>query len=176
MLRSRGLSSRAARAGLSVSELKAEIIVEIAIVRANCRKNWPVMPRDKRAGHEHRRQHQANRDHRPGDLLHRLDGRIAGAQAVLDVVLDRLDDHDGVIDHDADGQHQTEQRQIVQAEAHDRHDGEGADDGHRHGDQRNDRRAPVLQEDQHDEATRMMASRRVLKTSLIDSRMKGVVS
>ena len=29
--------------------------------------------------------------------------------------LDVLDDHDGVIDHDADGQHQPEQRQVVQA-------------------------------------------------------------
>ena len=51
----RGLSSSAARAGLSVSELNAEITVETAIVRANWRKNWPVMPRDERARHEHRR-------------------------------------------------------------------------------------------------------------------------
>ena len=41
-----------------------------------------------------------------------------GRQAVLDVVLDRLDHHDGVVDDDADGQHQAEQRQVVQAEAH----------------------------------------------------------
>ena len=34
----------AARAGLSVSELKAENTVETAIVTANWRKNWPVMP------------------------------------------------------------------------------------------------------------------------------------
>ena len=78
-----------------------------------------------------------------------LHGRLARRQAVLDVVLDRLDDDDGVIDDDADGQHQAEQRQVVQAEADRRHDGEGADDGHRHGDQRDQRRAPVLQEHQH---------------------------
>ena len=40
----RGLSRRAARAGLSVSELNAEMIVELAMVRANCRKNCPVRP------------------------------------------------------------------------------------------------------------------------------------
>ena len=34
----------AARAGLSVSELKAEKTVETAMVTANWRKNWPVMP------------------------------------------------------------------------------------------------------------------------------------
>ena len=33
-------------------------------------------------------------------------------------MLDRLDDDDRVVDHDADGQHQAEQRQVVQAEAH----------------------------------------------------------
>ena len=70
-------------------------------------------------------------------------------QPVLDVVLDGLDDDDGVIDHDADGQHQAEQRQVVQAEAQGGHDGEGADDGDRHGDQRNEGRPPVLQEQQH---------------------------
>ena len=40
----RGLRSRAARAGDSVSELSAEIAVETAMVRANWRKNVPVMP------------------------------------------------------------------------------------------------------------------------------------
>ncbi len=39
-----GCSSRAASAGLSVNELNAEITVETAMVNANCRKNWPVMP------------------------------------------------------------------------------------------------------------------------------------
>ena len=34
-----GRSSSAARAGLKVSELNAEMIVETAMVRANCRKN-----------------------------------------------------------------------------------------------------------------------------------------
>ena len=40
----------AASAGLSVSELNAEITVETAIVRANWRKNWPVMPLMKAQG------------------------------------------------------------------------------------------------------------------------------
>src|SRR5207302_181581 len=44
------LSSRPQRAGLSVSELTAEKNVETAIVRANCRKNWPVMPEMKAHG------------------------------------------------------------------------------------------------------------------------------
>ena len=41
---SRGRSRMAVNAGLKVNELYAEISVDTAIVRANCRKNWPVMP------------------------------------------------------------------------------------------------------------------------------------
>ncbi len=39
-----GFKSNAESAGLSVSELTAEKKVETAIVRANCLKNWPVIP------------------------------------------------------------------------------------------------------------------------------------
>ena len=78
------------------------------------------MPRDESAGHEHGAEHQADGDHRPGHLAHRLDRRFLWRQAVLDVMLDRLDDDDGVVHDDADGQHQAEQRQVVQAEAQNR--------------------------------------------------------
>ena len=148
---SRGRSSSAASAGLSVSELKAEIIVETAMVRANWRKNWPVMPLMNAHGTNTARQHQADGDDRAGHLVHRLDGGVARRQALLDVMLDGLDDDDGVVDDDADGQHQAEQRQVVELKPSDGHDGEGADDGHRHGDQRDEGRPPVLQEQQHDD-------------------------
>ena len=146
-----GRSRSAASAGLSVSELNAEMTVETAIVSANCRKNWPVMPLMNAHGTNTATEHQADGDDRAGHLSIALMRRVARRQAVLDVVLDGLDDDDGVVDDDADGQHQAEQRQVVQAEADDGHDGEGADDGHRHGDQRDDRRPPVLQEQQHDD-------------------------
>ncbi len=67
------------------------------------------------------------------------------------MVLHGFDDDDGVVHDDADGQHQPEQRQIVQAEADGGHDGKRADDCHRHGHQRDDRRPPVLQEHQHND-------------------------
>ena len=34
--------------------MNAEMTVETAMVRANCRKNWPVMPAMNAHGHEHR--------------------------------------------------------------------------------------------------------------------------
>ena len=45
-----GWNSSAQSAGLSVSETKAETIVEAAIVTANWRKNWPEMPEMKAVG------------------------------------------------------------------------------------------------------------------------------
>ena len=57
-----------ASAGLSVSELNAEMTVDEAIVRANWRKNWPVMPVMNAQGTNTADQHQADRDHRAGDL------------------------------------------------------------------------------------------------------------
>ena len=59
-------------------------------------------------------------------------------------------------------------------EAHDRHRREGADDGHRHRGQRDQRRPPRLQEQISTTIeTRMIESRSDLKTSAIDSRMNG---
>jgi hypothetical protein len=45
-----GRKRSAASAGLKVSELKAEIRVDVAIVSANWRKNWPMMPEIKAQG------------------------------------------------------------------------------------------------------------------------------
>ena len=62
----------------------------------------------------------------------------AGVQLglVLEDVLDRLDHDDGVVDDDADRQHQRQQRDGVGREAERQHDGEGADQRDRHGDDR----------------------------------------
>ena len=145
----RGFSRIAHRAGLSVSELSAERIVETAIVRANWRKNCPVMPVMNTQGRNTQVSTRPMAISGAGDLGHGLVGGRARRQPLLDVVLGGLDHHDRVVDHDADGQHQPEQRERVEAEAHHGHGGERADDRHRHGDQRDQRRAPVLQEHEH---------------------------
>ena len=74
-----------------------------------------------------------------------------GASPVGDIAFDVLDDDDGIVDDDADRQHQPEQRQVVEREAECRHEEERADERHRNGDERNDRRAPGLQEDDHNQ-------------------------
>ncbi len=76
-----------------------------------------------------------------------LSSRHAFAQLALDI----LDHDDCVVDHDADGEHKSEQRQHVDGEAEALHHREGADERYGYGDERDDRRAPRLQEQQHDD-------------------------
>ena len=107
--------------------------------------------RDERAGHEHRREHQADGDDGAGDFAHGDDGGLPGGKPAFHVVLDGLDDDDGVVDHDADGEHQAEEREVIDAEAHGQHDAEGADDADRNGDQGDHGGPPVLEEEQDDD-------------------------
>jgi hypothetical protein len=66
---------------------------------------------------------------------------LTGDIAVLDVMVDVLEHDDGVVDDEADGEHQSKQRQRVDGEAERVHQRKGADQRHRDGDQR-DQRGP----------------------------------
>ena len=102
-------------------------------------------------GDEHRGQHQRDREERVAHLVHGLVRRLPRAHAESEVALDVLDHHDRVVDHDADRQHQAEQREVVQRVAERRHDRKGADQRDRDGDDRDQRGAPGLQEQDHDD-------------------------
>jgi hypothetical protein len=99
--------------------------------------------------HEHGHQHQGDGDDGPAHLLHGAVGGLARRQPGLDVALHVLHHHDGVVHHDADGQHQAEQAQRIDGKAQQVQHGEGAHHRHRHGQQRNDGGAPGLQEQDH---------------------------
>ncbi len=77
--------------------------------------------------------------------------RIARRHAFLDVMLDGLHHDDGVIDHEADREHEAEKRERVDGEAEERKEREGADERNRHGAERDERRAPALQEKEDDQ-------------------------
>ena len=100
--------------------------------------------------HEHRAQRQHDGDDRAGHLAHRLDRGLARRQVLLvHDALDVLQHDDGVVHHDADREHHAEQRQRVDRVAEQEQAGEGADQRHRHRGERDQRRAPVLQEQEH---------------------------
>ena len=104
---------------------------------------------------EHRDQRQADRQHGEADLARSLDRRLERRAAMLDVAIDVLNHHDGVVDHEADGDRQRHQRQIVETEVEQVHRRARAEQRERHGDAR-DRRGPEVaqeqQNHQHDEA------------------------
>ena len=112
-----GRSSSAQSAGESVSALIAEIITEIAIVSANCWYMRPVMPGTKATGMNTAESTSAIAMTGPDTSCIALMVASRGEQPVLDVVLDRLDHDDRVVDHEADREHEPEQRERVDREA-----------------------------------------------------------
>ena len=101
--------------------------------------------------HEHGGEDQRDGHHRPLHFLHRLDRRFAHGEAAAHLVLDGLDHDDRVVDHDADREHHAEQRQRVDREPEQLERRERREQRHRHGQHRDQRGAPVLQEQEHDD-------------------------
>ena len=116
------LNSTAQSAGLKVSDTKQEISVEAAIVTANWRKNCPVMPDRNADGTNTAHSVSAIEISAPPTSRMVTWAASAGLHASLEIALDILHHDDGVVDHDADRKHETEQRQIVQRNA-ERHRG-----------------------------------------------------
>ena len=102
---------------------------------------------------EHGDQRQADRDDGEADLARAEQRRLHARHAVLDVARDVLQHHDRVVDHEAGGDGQRHQRQIVQAVAQQVHRAERADDARPARRRRDQRRAPVAQEQEHHQVT-----------------------
>jgi len=101
-------------------------------------------------GDEHGAEHQHDGDNGGRHFAHGfgrgfLGRQVLGAHDAFHV----LQHHDGVVHHDTDGQHHTEQGQGIDGVAQGEHAREGTDDGHGHGDAGDKGGAPVLQEDEH---------------------------
>ena len=142
-----GLSSSAASAGLSVSALNAERITEIAMVTANCWYSRPVMPGMNAVGTNTAESTSAMPITGPEISSIAFKAACFGRHAFFDVPLHGLHHDDGVVHHQSDRQHQSEQRERVDGESEQREEDERADQRNRHREQRNQRGAPALQED-----------------------------
>ena len=69
------------------------------------------------SGDEDGGENERDGDDGPADLFHRRDGGVARGESLVDVMLDGLDDDDGVVDDQADGEHEAEERERVDREA-----------------------------------------------------------
>ena len=91
---------------------------------------------------------QSGGDQCSGELFHSLHRRVEGGEVLL---IDQpgavFGDADGVVHHRADHQNQREHGQGIDAHVQEIEEEEGADQRYRNRDRRNDRRAPVLQEE-----------------------------
>src|SRR5690606_16070933 len=83
------------------------------------------------------------------DIFHRLVGRLRRSKALVYIMLYGLDDDDGIIHHNTDGQYETEHGQHVDREAKEREKYEGTDNGNWDGKNRDKRCSPALKKDKH---------------------------
>ena len=84
-------------------------------------------------GDEDGGEHEGDRHDRSLHLVHRALRRVDDVQPLLHVMLDILDDHDGVVDDETDGENHREERQCVDAEVKRDERDERADQGYGHG-------------------------------------------
>jgi len=90
---------------------------------------------------------QGDADDRAREFLHGFSRGVFGSKTLFDVALHAFDDDDGIVDHQADGQHQPEHRKGIDGEAKEREKNKGAHQRDGYGQQRDQRGAPVLQEE-----------------------------
>ena len=84
-------------------------------------------PAHEQERNEHRDQRQADRQHREADFTRSDQRRLERRRAVFDVAIHVLDFDDGVVDHEADGDGQPHQRNVVEAEIEHEHRRERAE-------------------------------------------------
>src|SRR5204862_3862387 len=99
---------------------------------------------------KYRGQHERDRDDRSAHLFHRLQGGLAWRKTMFDVMFDRLDNHDGVIDDKTNRQHETKERERVHGESEHWKQRERAHQGNWNSEQRDQSCAPALQENEND--------------------------
>ena len=102
-------------AGDKVSAFSAEISTDTLMVTANWRNNWPEIPGMKAIGTNTESSTRVMA--MIGAVICRIASLVASAGDHLRVLfhhpLDVLDHHDGVVDDDADRQHQRQQRHRI---------------------------------------------------------------
>ena len=127
--------------GVVVSETTSEMTMATESVTANSRNSRPTMPPISRMGMKTATSEMLMESTVKPISLAPCRAASIGGMPVFEVAGDVLDDHDGVVHHEAGGDGQRHQRQIVEAVAQQVHHAEGADQRHGHGDAGDERGA-----------------------------------
>ncbi len=110
-----GTSSRAHIIGVVVSDTTSETRIAADSVTANSRNRRPTMPPMSSIGMKTATSDRLIDEHGEADLARADAGGLHRGHAVLDVPRDVLEHHDRVVDHEAGGDRQRHQRQVVEA-------------------------------------------------------------
>ena len=140
-------------AGESVSALTAEMSTAALIVTANWRNSSPEMPAMKAIGTNTDSSTRVMPTIGAGHLRHRLLGRFRRRQVRLFLhhSLDVLDHDDRVVHHDADREHQRQQRDGVGRITKRKKNGETSNQTDRNGNDRNNGCAQIAEKQEHDD-------------------------
>src|SRR5262249_35181192 len=111
----------------------------------------PTEAADEGGGHEDGAEHQRDGDDGTGDFVHGPAGGFRRFQAQAEVGLDIFHDDDGVIHHDADGQYQAKEREVVDGKAQRVHHGKRPHQRYGHGGQGDQGSAPRLEKEHDDD-------------------------
>ena len=144
-----GLSRCAAIIGVVVSEMTSETSDRRRQRDRELAEQAADDSRHQQNRNEHRDQRDADRDDGETDPGGALDRGFERRHPLLAVARNVFDDDDRVVDHEAGGNRQRHQRQIVEAVAEQVHDAEGADQRERNDDARDQRGAQITQEQEH---------------------------
>ena len=102
-------------------------------------KQPPSAPGCKCQRRIHSHQRRGHGDDGKANLARPFDARRKRIHAFFNMAINVFQHHDGVIHHQANGQHQRQQREGVDREARQRHQGKGANQADRNRDDGNDR-------------------------------------
>ncbi len=127
------------------------------------------MPGNEDRRDKDRREDQGDGHDRSGDLLHGLEGCSLRRKPLLYVPLHRLDHDDGIVHDQAYGEDEAEKGEGVDRKAEEREDREGADEGDRYGQGRDEVALHPWRNRKTTRMTRPKASRRVMTISLMPS-------
>ena len=134
--------------GVRVSETTAEMMMVTARVTANSRNRRPTTSPMKSNGISTAISETVSETMVKPICSAPLQRRLHGRVALFEVAGDVLDHDDGIVHHEAGGDGERHQREVVEAVAERIHGGEGADNRERHGHAGNDGGVQIAQEEE----------------------------
>ena len=137
--------------GVVVSETTSEMTIATLRVTANSRNSRPTMPPISRMGMNTAISEMLMESTVKPISREPFSAASIGRHARFEIARDVLDHHDGVVHHEAGGDGQRHQREIVERVTEQIHHPEGADERQRHGDAGNERGPDAAQKDEDDQ-------------------------